>query len=368
MKVHDIDMTPSSPAPHSQRLPIYTPIQDRNSDADANTNTDMNFDKDLGCIHKSLTITANAIHLFQFLIGIAGLSYAIAISFHKPDPQHAIATILELYALILIASSSMGTMGLYKHNCKRIPLRISISTAPILAVLNIILALVIIVEKSSLSRYIVEKQHALFISDGELAFLQRHINMGTIYILLFGTAALEAMRFYTLKQLKINLAQYDEEHRREMLRAHAQSSAAARRAGGMRTPLLSDQLEVDADGSMDSFPSNSRNASLQDSQVSWWEEPTEVSGNRSFDKNGGGGWMSRVFKSPMASEKVGAKTDEEASGGGSSSGFAPLDAQLESGMTPWDVPSDDDDDGGNGMDSNDDHGMDLSWAKDETEM
>jgi len=369
MKIHDIDMTPFSPSsdPQAQVLPIHDPIQE------IGMGIDMCMDKDLGCIHKALAITANVIHLFQFLIGIATLSYAIAISFHKPDPQHGIATLLEPYALILITSSCMGTMGIYKPNCKRIPLKISIYTAPTLAVLNIILALVLLVEKSSFLRYIADKQHALFLSDQELAFLQHHMHFGTIYTVLFGTAALEAMRFYTLKHLKDNLALYDEGHRREMLRAHAQSAAAARRGweadshnasfqsptGEMRTPLLSDQFDVDE--SMDSFPSNNRNISLQDSQVSWWEEPNEEQANLSIEQRGGGGWMSRVFKSPTASNTC-PKDDEEVSGGGSSAGFAPLDEQLESGSTPWDAPSDDDDDD----DDDDNNGIDLSWTKEET--
>jgi hypothetical protein len=356
MKMNNIDMTPSSPP---DPFPIHDPVQEI----------------ELGCIHRTLLITTNTIHLLQFLSGITALSYAIAISFHKTDPQHGIATILELYALLLITASSMGTMGLSKPNCKRMTLKISIWTAPILLAWNVILALVLLVEKSSVLRYIAEKHDALYLSDTELAFVQNHI--GKLCFILFIMAAVEGMRFYSLKRLKEKLEVSDEEHRRDMLRAHAQSSAAARRrwdadphgeSRELGTPLLSDHFEGRGDSSTnDSFQQQS---SLQDSDVSWWEEPGDDQDTSTFDSVEDGkssSWMSRVFKSPKKTDK--SALDEEVGGGGSASsvGFAPIDGKIEMGTTPWDVSSDEGDGRGDtGKDKK--QGVDLSWAKDDTEL
>ena len=356
MKMNNIDMTPSSPP---DPFPIHDPVQEI----------------ELGCIHKSLLITTSTIHALQFLTGITALSYAIAISFHKPDPQHGIATILEIYALLLIAASSMGTMGLSKPNCKRISLKISIWTAPIIFAWNVILALILLVEKSSILRYIAEKQHALYLSDTELAFVQKHI--GKLSVIIFIMAAVEGMRFYFLKRLKEKLAVSDDEHRRDMLRAHAQIAAAARRSWDadphdesreLGTPLLSDHFEGRDDSSANS--SFRQQSSLQNSDVSWWEEPADDQDTSTFDsfedgKSSGGSWMSRVFKSPKKTDK--SALDEEVGGGESSSasvGFAPIDGAIETGTTPWDVSSDE----GDGGDKDEKQGVDLSWAKDETEL
>jgi hypothetical protein len=362
MKMNNIgDMTPSSPP---DPFPIHhDPVQEI----------------ELGCMHRSLLITTNTIHLLQFLTGITALSYAIAISFRKTDPQHGIATILELYALLLITASSMGTMGLSKPNCKRITLKISIWTAPFLLAWNVILALVLLAEKSSVLRYIAEKHDALYLSDIGLKFVQNHF--GKFCVILFIMAAVEGMRFYSLKSLKEKLADSDEEYRRDMLRAHAQSSAAARRrwdadphgeSRELGTPLLSDQFEGRGDSSANS--SFQQQSSLQDSDVSssWWEEPVDDRDTSHIDSVedsniSRGSWMSRVFKSPKKTDKSALALDEEVGGGGSASSvdFAPIDGKFETGTTPWDVSSDEGDADG---DKDKNQGADLSWAKDETDL
>ena len=192
-------------------------------------------------------------------------------------------------------------------------------------------------------------------------------------------AAVEGMRFYSLKSLKEKLADSDEEYRRDMLRAHAQNSAAARRrwdadphgeSRELGTPLLSDHFEGRGDSSANcSFQQQS---SLQDSDVSssWWEEPGDDQDTSNLDsvedgQSSGGSWMSRVFKSPKKTDKSALALDEEVGGGGSASsvGFAPIDGKIETGTTPWDVSSDE----GDG-DKDKKQGADLSWAKDETDL
>jgi len=331
MKIHNIeDMTPASPP-----------------DGSVPDGPDLHPTSELGCFLKTLAMTANAIHFTQCIAGITGLSYAIVISFHKPDPQHGIAILLEIYSLILFTAGSMGLLGISKPNCKRITLKISLMSAPFLACSYCILAFILLVEKSSVQRYLKEKETQLYISDREVQFIV------TSYYILFALAAVEGLRFYIVRKLKNDLDEFDQAQRRGMLHNHARTAAAARRSWDanphndrepLTTPLLLDN--GGGGGDVSSVSSQRQQSSLQDeSTASWWEEPEEkqssslnISGN-----SGSGGWMSRVFNSSASASSDKNGTAETTSGGvkedcnasTSSAGFAPIDDELETGSTPW---------------------------------
>lgn len=397
-------MTPSSP-PNGPSEPLLHDNSNivttaNSTTASSHNNNDNSFTEmipDLGCIHRTLRISANTIHLIQFSAGISALSYAITISCHKPDPQHGIASLLELYALLFIGASSLGTMGIYKPNCKRISLVISSRLAPFLAALDCLVAIILFFEKASFLRYIAEKQRALFLSDGLLAFLQQHLNI--IPVVLLSLAIVEVMRFYILKRLQENLRQYDTERRNEMLRSHArnlmtlqqQQQQGQRKRGipspwgrirrnlhspnnEMQAPLLSNpdfessslpssirDLEGGGGGGLldSSTISFQQNESLGNSGVSWWEEPTDNSNNRSKDE--GGSWIAKVMKKnhrTLSSSKGEGQDDGLVDGDSISSvQFAPIDEQMDIGTTPWD----------NVSDSEEDKAPDLSWAKEQDE-
>jgi len=389
-------MTPSSPPPEDEDGPseeqlFYYENDPTNTGSRHSLVTEI---PDLGCIHRILCISLNIIHFLQFSTGVAALSYAIAISCHRPDPQHGIASLLELYALLLLAASVMGTVGIHRPNCKRVSLVISLRLAPFLVALICLVALILLFEKSSFLRYIAEKQHTLYLSDRSLLFLQHHLNV--MSIILLACAVVEVIRYYMLKRLKENLRQYDAEQRTEMLRSHARSLATSQQQqqrqrqrqqkrqfwgmsrrsprlfspNQMEVPLLSDQLPSPTDleqgrgeeaRSMDSSTlSFQKNESLSNSGVSWWEEPSNENngGKTSSRDDGGGGWMSKVMKKNNPSSSLSkSRVEKDALIDGdsiSSVQFAPIDEQMDFGTTPWNETSNSDED--------EDKPPDLSWA------
>lgn len=355
MKIHNMeDMTPA-----------YTPpAVDTRGEAQL-----PQYETELGCFPKILVIITNSIHFTQAIAGITALCYAIAISFHKPDPQHGIAVLLEIFAVLMVTAGA-GAFGVMKPSCKRITLKTSRWIAPFLAFSYCLLAFILLVEKSSIQRYLTEKKHALFLSDRSLNFIMSSSSCTVLFVL----AVVEGLRFYMLKKLKGDLDVYDNAQRGEMLRNHARTAAAGRNQweadphgdgrdrGGLTTPLLDD-------GEVSSISSSQRQNSwtLNDSAASWWEEPhenqTSLDMNSNNNSNSGGGWMSRVFKKSTSNDEQ-SHTGEEIEEGNlvssSSAGFAPVDGEIETGITPWH------DDVQNESESRNE--PDLSWANDEAEL
>ena len=354
MKVHNIeDMTPASPPDGSHHNDIDEDPQHSYSPSD------------IGCVHATLSYTANAIHCLQCISGIAVFSYAMAVSFHKPDPQHGIAILLELYSLCALIAGGAGICGIYRTNCKRLPLKMSLWTAPILGLSYFILAFILLVENKSIKNYLKEKEGQLFLSDKEIDFI-----VSSYYILLV-LSIVEGLRFIILKKLKSDLWEYDQDQRRIMLENHARSSAAARRsweanpqsdgAAGLTAPLLFNQGDDEENSS-----SQRQQSSLQNkSSASWWEEPEEEESSTldTSNNSGGGGWMSKVFNSatsPSNNSIVSDGEPKDRSGASvSSAGFASLNDEVETGSTtPWHDPPVNDDNGG----------PDLSWVNEETDL
>ena len=270
------------------------------------------------------------------------------------------------------------------------PLNVSARLAPIVAFGDLILAFILLLEKSSFLRYIEEKQEQLFLSDQDLEFVQNH--MRVIYCILFAMAAVEGLRFYILKRLKENLDELDEENRSVSLRNHARNAAVAQRLwetnphndnGGstITSPLLSENNQG-GQSTISSVGSSYRQQDLNDSTAAWWEEPPDPNVSSALDSNtsdnSGGGFLSKLFKTPSKNPSAGEdgapvssgvaffKTPSKIKSAGEdgaseSSGvaFEPVDEEeIVTGITPWDSGSDGDG-GGDGGQSN------TSWADEE---
>jgi hypothetical protein len=288
----------------------------------------------------------------------------------------------------------MGTVGISKPNCKRVSILISKRLGPILAAFHGLAALILLFEMSSFLKYITEKQHQLFLSDQGLEFLQHHVKL--IAVLFIVSAVVEVMRFYMLTRIREDLRLYDVEQRNEMLRSHARSVVATQQQqqqqqrrrqtsrstrNEMQGPLLSDheysKLPRGADEGVAldtsaTFTSQPRNKSVDESRVSWWEEPSPEnisynSKNQNKDTRNGGGWISKVLKKPSknrSSVSDGGNDEElgEEASIVSSVGFAPVDGQMDVGTTPWNDVSDTDDGDDN------EKLPDLSWAKEGSDL
>eukprot|EP00558_Chaetoceros_sp_UNC1202_P003007 CAMPEP_0197236660 /NCGR_PEP_ID=MMETSP1429-20130617/3699_1 /TAXON_ID=49237 /ORGANISM="Chaetoceros sp., Strain UNC1202" /LENGTH=415 /DNA_ID=CAMNT_0042695495 /DNA_START=143 /DNA_END=1390 /DNA_ORIENTATION=+ len=343
-----------------------------------------------GCCHNMLSLTANTIHLLQFISGALLLSYAVAISLHPPDPQHGIAIMMEIYAVLLLISSTLGFLGLSRPSCKRFSLKISINLAPILAAINALLAFLLMAEKTSFLHYLEDKQHQLFIPDSILSYFEDGLRINIVYFLIFAMGIAELIRYAILQRLKNNFDALDQEQRRDALRNHARSAATSRRrwetnpyndrngdnsgnddggdGGSLRnditTPFLpkgkqDSQLPKESGSDSESERSvSTRNAS------SWWLEPeqeqTESCGDAVTD-DAGGSWLSNVFSkntnSPERNQKKKA-TPPSFDRDQSSSLFAPVEEDMETGITPWN-----DEFGRSIRDGNDE--PDTSWAQEE---
>lgn len=243
------------------------------------------YQQHMSCIHHTLQIICNIFHICLLVSGLSIISYAIMISFHKPDPQKAMGSILELYASALILASVMGIFGTYRASCHRIPLQISYRLVPVIMVLNVTMILILIIEKHSFLRYLDEKQEELFLSSDDVQFIKVHFNMIFNILILF--TILEMGRFYLDRKLWKHCQQLDQDIRQEEIyRRRRDLQESRRRWNAERNGEHMDDEKDDNDGG-DSLTSpllnKSKNKSLDNptneassSNTSWWEDPEDT--------------------------------------------------------------------------------------------
>ena len=130
-----------------------------------------------GCCQLFLQSCVNIIHLGQLITGLILFGYGIAIAlphFRSKDENDGPAThpnatiIVMVWSSVLIISSTTGVFSLTSTTCKRIGLMISAYAATIIAVWNIIVALVLLVGIDHLVEYLIKHGKALYLSVGEI--------------------------------------------------------------------------------------------------------------------------------------------------------------------------------------------------------
>lgn len=243
----------------------------------------------MSCIHHTLQIICNILHIGLMVSGLFIFIYGIMISFHKPDPQKAMGSILELYASALLLASILGIYGTYRTSCRRIPLQISYRLVPAISILNIAIILILIIEKHSFLRYLDEKQEELFLSSEDVQYIKVHFNI--IYHILILFTVLEMGRFYVTRQLWKHCQQLDYNVRQEEHYRRSRDLQESRRRWNAERNgnHIDDDDEEEGYGGGDSLTSplldktndsstreNPANAAASISNTSWWEDPEDA--------------------------------------------------------------------------------------------
>ncbi len=156
------------------------------------------------CCHNCMHISVTLIHLVEFIFGLALMGYSIAISTHKPDPQRGFAITLQAWASLFIASSVLGTLGLTKNYCRRIPLTISAYIGLVQTVIAFVFFLIIYLERDSLLNYFNDKHQQLYLSTGFITFFDK--NIGVIYGFLFLLIAAGFARSVVMSETSVLLS------------------------------------------------------------------------------------------------------------------------------------------------------------------
>lgn len=303
MMFGNVDLTPSSLSSQRRQREEEHHSQERNDHREH-----------MSCIHHTLQIICNIFHIGLLVSGLFIFIYAIMISFHKPDPQKAMGSILELYASPLILASVMGIFGTYRASFHRIPLQISYRLVPVIMVLNLSIILILIIEKHSFLRYLDEKQEELFLSSDDVQFIKVHFNMIFNILILF--TILEMGRFYLDKQLWKHCQQFDHDVRQEETYRRRRDSQESRRrwnaerngedmdddddddieeGGGdsLASPLLHKPKNKTRD-----YPTNEASSS----NTSWWEDPedTVLQDDMNVSSTSSSWGLSRILFHPKA--------------------------------------------------------------------
>jgi hypothetical protein len=235
---------------------------------------------EMSCIHHTLQIMCNIFHIGLMVFGLFLFIYGIIISFHKPDPQKAMGSIVELYASALLLASIMGIFGTYRTSCRRIPLQISYKLVPVIVVLNVSIIIILIIEKHSFLRYLEEKKEELFLSSDDVQYIQLHFNL--IYQILILCTLLEIGRFYLDRQLWKYCQVFDHDVRQEEIYRRSRDLEESRR----RWNAERNGESIDEEGGSSSMTSpllyktndtsrHDPNNEISMSNTSWWEDPED---------------------------------------------------------------------------------------------
>lgn len=338
-----------------------------------------------GCCQLFLQSCVNIIHLGQLIIGLILFGYGIVIAlphFRKDEKDgsytHPNATIIIMvWSSVLIISSTTGVFSLTSTTCKRIGLVISAYAAIIIAVWNIIVALVLLLGIDHLIQYLKIHEKALYLSDGEIHHLRVYRFWYALVLAL--TALLEIWRYNTLPKIRTGLLRYDEARRFEVEmdenRRTAEDTIAweSNSDNHMRTPLLSSndryQEEIsnnnnisghsDINWDTDGFVTN-------EPADPWWKEPDETLTEEEQSKRAETkSWFARALQSPKKTKdqdkeknnnSSSAVDDNDVKSDSSMIDFAPIDEENIIDSSP-DIPWHQDDEGPSEPD--------LSWTKEE---
>jgi len=192
---------------HSRTGPVELEDPRRNNPNEHHTLPVMDDPTDRCCFNIMITFI-NINHLLDFSIGLILLGYAIAISIHQPDPQHGLAIIFELWSVLLLLSSLLGTVGLNKHYFKRILLTVSGYLGVVNAISNVVFAFILLIQKEALFHYFQEKADPLFLKQDWVEFFYHH---ESILVSILGVHAfIEFVRFFVIQyHVKENLILHD---------------------------------------------------------------------------------------------------------------------------------------------------------------
>ena len=236
---------------------------------------------EMSCIHHTLQIMCNIFHIGLMVSGLFLFIYGIMISFHKPDPQKAMGSMLELYASALLLASIMGIFGTYRTSCRRIPLQISYKLVPVIVVLNVSIIIILIIEKHSFLRYLEEKKEEFFLSSDDVQYIQLHFNL--IYQILILCTLLDIGRFYLDRQLWKYCQLFDHDVRQEENYRRSRDLEESRRRWNAER---NGESIIDDEGSSSLMTSpllykrndtsrNDANNEASMSNTSWWEDPED---------------------------------------------------------------------------------------------
>lgn len=137
-----------------------------------------------GCIFRFMDSFVTLAHIIETIFGLFLIGYSIALVLNGNDPQHALATVLEIWASLFITSGVMGSIGLRKDRecCKRAPLKISgMYLGPVKLVVSLLLFFILLIQKEELFRYFKEKHKELYLSLKFIQFLEEQI----VYVYFF---------------------------------------------------------------------------------------------------------------------------------------------------------------------------------------
>lgn len=181
--------------PSNRLLRSAVPIHNNSNRSNNNSNTRRRTridDPTEKCCFRLTHITVSIIHFLEFTFSLILIGYSLAISLRKPDPQHAIATLLQSWSVLLLITSISGTIGLAKEYCNRILLKISSWIGLVKAFVCVIFSIVIMIQKEALHHYFEEKHDQLFISMEIVEFLYNNVNL--VYGLLILLALADFIR------------------------------------------------------------------------------------------------------------------------------------------------------------------------------
>mmetsp|Transcript_21863 Transcript_21863/g.32722 ORF Transcript_21863/g.32722 Transcript_21863/m.32722 type:complete len:374 (+) Transcript_21863:130-1251(+) len=270
------------------------------------------------CCHSCQNVTVQLIHFAEFFIGLALLGYSIAISSHQPDPQRGFAWTLQLWSALFIVASALGTLGLAKDHCRRIPLTISCWMAPVQAIVGFVFLLIVYTQRESLLNYFKDKHEQLFLSLGLIEFFENNIIL--IYGFLLLHIAAEFTRFSFINSMKEDFILRDRAKRSGLLRVEEEEKDDApddhddhwaannrRRNNDIAKSNITSPLITNDEEENNIF-------SAPKVQTQWWEEcpsdelradretMTKIKHNKMKTLSGPLRWMSRSFRKEDDSE------------------------------------------------------------------
>mmetsp|Transcript_1886 Transcript_1886/g.2953 ORF Transcript_1886/g.2953 Transcript_1886/m.2953 type:complete len:284 (+) Transcript_1886:180-1031(+) len=181
-------------------------------------------DAKLGCCHYFQEILVKIVHVIDAVIGLTFLIYGILINNFENPAIDAVISCMAFGATMLF-TSIMGAIGFYTKLCWRVGLLFSAYTAVLIAFFYTFIIIALLGGKDIYFDYLKENKSVMYLDDNEIAILQQILPF--FYIALASLAAIETVRFFTLRKLRGKLVRSD--------------AASVRISARLAEPLIGDE-------------------------------------------------------------------------------------------------------------------------------
>uniref|UniRef100_A0A7S2EKY9 Uncharacterized protein n=1 Tax=Ditylum brightwellii TaxID=49249 RepID=A0A7S2EKY9_9STRA len=187
-------------------------------------------EQDLGFCHNIIKVSVKAMHVIDVILGILFVTYGIIIHFKQPRGtlEEAVGITVS-FGLVLLVSSTIGTIAIWTSLCKRCGMIISAWCGLLIALIEFVIIIALLASHDKFFAYLEKNKDKLSLSTGAINTFRKVLPL--IYIVIAVFIFIEVARFFFLRKLRGKMVEKDEymsSHSQQMRSIEQQERALQR--------------------------------------------------------------------------------------------------------------------------------------------